>query len=451
MRLAWSLVFTALALGCPAPVTSSALCGNGVLDPNEKCDPKIPEGQAGSCPTSCDTSVCPRPVLTGSAEACTAQCTTNANVCFGGDGCCPATCNANSDSDCAPKCGNGVIEPGEKCDGNCPTQCPMVACTTSVLNPGTGQCTAQCIMTPVTTCKSGDGCCPSGCTRESDTDCPGAIGSACTKDSECLTNTCRTATDYGVPGGICSRDCTSVPTCGSGAHCGMAVNSVRNCLKDCTQNGDCRPGYECFDSDADGMKECAPVATGTGAVGDVCATTADCAGGQRGGCATQGTSGSTNGYCTISLCNDTDSSTSNDCPTGSHCGFKNAVGVGSCVKDCTTDSQCRSVGYACYDYDADSKKECIGAGTGSSPIGGACKNTGECGEGQFVFCYLPWDQGSCMAACGPNERAVCPTNSHCVNFGSFKRCLADCTTSAGCRTGYTCRNLDADQKLECAH
>ena len=43
------------------------------------------------------------------------------------DGCCPAACNAGTDTDCAG-CGNQRIEPGETCDppGTCPTSCPQM-------------------------------------------------------------------------------------------------------------------------------------------------------------------------------------------------------------------------------------------------------------------------------------------------------------------------------------
>jgi hypothetical protein len=40
-----------------------------------------------------------------------------------GDTCCPAQCNASSDIDCAPHCGNGLRETGELCDGDCPSNC----------------------------------------------------------------------------------------------------------------------------------------------------------------------------------------------------------------------------------------------------------------------------------------------------------------------------------------
>ena len=43
-----------------------------------------------------------------------------------GDGCCPPGATNATDDDCPPSCGNGVVERGERCDGDsCPTTCPV--------------------------------------------------------------------------------------------------------------------------------------------------------------------------------------------------------------------------------------------------------------------------------------------------------------------------------------
>jgi cysteine-rich repeat protein len=76
--------------------------------------------------------------MTGSAAACNVQCTnTPITSCTGGDGCCPAGCHANNDTDCSPVCGNGITEPGETCDdGNlldgdgCDSSCQLEAVPT---------------------------------------------------------------------------------------------------------------------------------------------------------------------------------------------------------------------------------------------------------------------------------------------------------------------------------
>jgi cysteine-rich repeat protein len=92
-------------------------CGDGVVDPGESCDTAIPAGQPGACPTSCDDGdACTTDTL-HSAGTCNASCSHDPiTLPTDGDGCCPAGNNNNNDSDCAPVCGNGVVEAGETCD-----------------------------------------------------------------------------------------------------------------------------------------------------------------------------------------------------------------------------------------------------------------------------------------------------------------------------------------------
>ena len=90
----------------------SASCGNGVLDPGETCEPGVGAG----CPTSCDDGmVCTGDVLSGSG--CMITCAhPPITACTNADGCCAPGCDATNDDDCAPTCGNSVVEPGETCD-----------------------------------------------------------------------------------------------------------------------------------------------------------------------------------------------------------------------------------------------------------------------------------------------------------------------------------------------
>ena len=62
---------------------------------------------------------CTDDVLVGSAGSCNARCTfPTITAPRDGDECCPNVpeANANNDDDCAPRCGNRVIETGELCD-----------------------------------------------------------------------------------------------------------------------------------------------------------------------------------------------------------------------------------------------------------------------------------------------------------------------------------------------
>lgn len=124
------LPVTAPAYGdgcCPTGATAAndgdclPVCGNLVVEPTEACDP---------CPGDCaDSDPCTVDVRSGSG--CNVSCShTPLTDAMNGDACCPPGENANSDSDCPSVCGNGVIEPGETCDGsarcvgNCTQQLP---------------------------------------------------------------------------------------------------------------------------------------------------------------------------------------------------------------------------------------------------------------------------------------------------------------------------------------
>jgi hypothetical protein len=147
------------------------VCGNGVVENGETCDP------IASCPATCDDgNACTIDAMTGSPATCNSVCTHVAQTaCISFDGCCPAGCNANNDADCAPVCGNGVRERGEICDP--PSACQQTcddgnACTVDQMTGSPATCNALCLHSPLKVCLSGDGCCPAGCTINTDSDCP---------------------------------------------------------------------------------------------------------------------------------------------------------------------------------------------------------------------------------------------------------------------------------------
>ena len=170
------------AAGCNANNDGdcAARCGNGVKEGTELCD--------GNCPTSCANQGCTKRSLQGAASTCNAQCVNSGTTatCANNDGCCPGTCNANNDNDCNASCGNGVVESGELCDGNCPTSCAPVVCKKRTLSGSVNTCNAKCVDTAITTCVSNDGCCPPGCDHSNDTECP----------SQCTNGTVECAADY---------------------------------------------------------------------------------------------------------------------------------------------------------------------------------------------------------------------------------------------------------------
>jgi putative metal-binding protein len=158
---------------------ATAACGNGVIDPGERCDTSIGSGP-GACPTVCDDGVACTDDLLLAAGTCAASCSFAAvAACLDDDGCCPAGCNSATDGDCAPACGDGALDAGEACDtaippgegGACPSVCDDGdACTDDVLLSA-GTCAASCSFTPLTVCAGRDGCCPPGCSYATDPDC----------------------------------------------------------------------------------------------------------------------------------------------------------------------------------------------------------------------------------------------------------------------------------------
>jgi len=72
----------------------------------------------------------------------------------------------------AAPCGNGKLDPGETCDGDCPAECiDADLCTAETMEGAPDMCDAVCPFAKITACKSYDGCCPTGCFFGNDKDC----------------------------------------------------------------------------------------------------------------------------------------------------------------------------------------------------------------------------------------------------------------------------------------
>lgn len=163
-------------------------CGDGVVGEGEACDIAIARGNSGACPDGCSGGQgCLRNVLEG--EGCQAHCTVvELHEAASGDGCCPEGASYYADDDCEAHCGNGQIEPGEMCDpaDTCPSHaaCKSAnACVTAKYLGAADSCDAHCELTEIRSCVSGDACCPAGCDRARDSDCP----AACPEGQTCPT------------------------------------------------------------------------------------------------------------------------------------------------------------------------------------------------------------------------------------------------------------------------
>lgn len=161
---------------CPATCGSNqdmdcpVVCGNGQLEQGEYCDKGITAGFTGACSSTCEVSEsCSTSIATGSVDNCSRRCAVSRNrACAAGDGCCPVGCSFRTDLDCAPICGNGVVEDGETCDppSSCPTSCKADsdACTAARLLGDPATCTARCSQIAIQECgATADQCCPTGC------------------------------------------------------------------------------------------------------------------------------------------------------------------------------------------------------------------------------------------------------------------------------------------------
>ncbi|MEY4575600.1 MAG: hypothetical protein RL701_303 [Pseudomonadota bacterium] len=164
---------TASDRGANAPTTR---CGNGYVDVDETCDVAIAHDEPGACVDSCVSKHgCYITSLVGTR--CNVQCADlEISAAVDDDGCCPTQATAQNDNDCPAECGNGIVEHGEACDP--PEKCPQqAACVTKAAcmlarHSGSAQaCTAKCTVQPIVQCESGDGCCPTGCSRPLDEDC----------------------------------------------------------------------------------------------------------------------------------------------------------------------------------------------------------------------------------------------------------------------------------------
>lgn len=130
--------------GMPAP---GPRCGDNHIDPGEICD--------GNCPTCTNATACLIEFHTGSAATCDLKCSwTPITACKNDDGCCAPGCTHAKDNDCAAKCGDGTLDPGEECEVGSSKPCPASCddgdpCTDDGMAGSAAQCSLKCTHSPI--------------------------------------------------------------------------------------------------------------------------------------------------------------------------------------------------------------------------------------------------------------------------------------------------------------
>ncbi len=468
-----SVAITACAAdGCCAPGCNANNdpdcapdCGNSVVETGEICD--------GDCPASCDDGMaCTEDIVTGGAATCDLECSYMQLTCNNdvADGCCAPGCNANNDPDCAPSCGNGVVETGETCDGDCPAvpaDCDdSNACTTDTVSGDANNCQSQCVNSAVTSCANGDGCCPVGCNSANDNDCSASCGNNIIEAGETCDGNC--PTDQ-----TCKAQNACTQLSGSAGQCNAFCAPIQGC-KTCDRNGTCAcaDGEECNNgrcevSDGDGCTNACDEAAFCkvwGGANFVCNDANDlcvrCV--QDADCPSYQTCSNANSCTTPPSCN--------LAPDGdAWCQQQNGTGFvcdgSTCRKKCSTDGDCGTIQHCaasgfcetapnCIEANVGAKW-CIAKGTGNwcdklqkcvyqCPSG--CTNCGDQTDG----CRLSSDPDggtasacldvtSCNQACKPNAwctKSVNDAGATCAL--SFKNATGNCSSYKSCLSNSDC-------------
>lgn len=443
--------------GKSEPPIMISTCGDGVIDSGETCDPGIDSGD-GACPTTCPSvTACSVGELVGSPDSCNATCSVRViETCVDDDGCCPAACDDTTDNDCSATCGDGVIDDGETCDGDCGTCDSSDACREGIATGSADNCSLECAFEPITACQDDDGCCPSGCDESTDSDCLDTCGDGDVVAGEVCDGNCPTSCDDGdactIDGSsgsasLCNKVCThqEITACQDGDGCCAAGCTSAN-DDDCT----CTPrscadiGATCGDADdgcggtlscgtCSGARSCQNntcVDVPVGSIGDACDADDNC----PVDCADTGDF--KDGFCTQACDDDF------DCTSGSHCiempGYQDTF----CAPNCQADNDCRSDGYGCWDVDYDNTKECAPRAQGNAQVGAACDGLYQCAA-HLNVCAQGFADGYCTRECFFNGE--CPSGSVCMtNPDGPGFCAALCEQASECRSQYDCAEVSND-------
>lgn len=362
------------------------------------------------CPTgqTCNAGVCETVMGDGNTcSPCTSGADCTAGICLGypdGSGYCGTNCSSGSD------CGSGEMCVG--ITGAPSRQCVRFASGAPTCAGATTGCTSDAGCSATEMCNTATRTCVP---RPTTGTVP--LGGACSESSECQTGlcfagacsqTCNWLDPTSCPGGFY---CNGQASCGSGVcmagsagpaalgaacstntECATLYCAAGRCSEPCIPGGAaaCEPGYACAVGGAPGCGSCLPE---LGALGDPCATNADCTSGL---CATSGDTT----FCTA-IC---DPAASPACPARFLCTSAGPVSV--CAPDggvlgssCSVDGDC--IGGVCA-HEGD-RSYCTRICTiEPCPVGFGCIDTV---DGVTRVCR-PRDDGGCgCSAAGVGGRS----------------------------------------------
>ena len=430
-----------------ADCSNIPVCGDGVVSGGETCDIAIASAQAGACPQAaeCPRATCAEPRVLGSASRCDASCTlVPITTCADDDGCCAPGCDATSDNDCSVVCGDGVIDSGELCDGNCPTACDDgLACTADVLRGSAATCDAECAFDAITVCVNGDGCCPTACDSTNDDDCSATCGNGVVDAGE----TCDDSSPTACPttcddGDLCTTDQLLGGAANCNAQCSYAavtscVGGDGCCALGCNANNDSDCASVCGNGVTEGSETCDGNCPSTCDDSDACTT--DTRTGSEPNCDVQCTSTPITACSTTSDgCCPTGCNAVNDADCGPVCG--NGVIEGSEVCDGNCPTNCDDGDACTLDLLTGSAAQCS-ASCSNSQVNLCSDDDGCCPAGCSSI-----NDTDCSASCGNNIvegsetcDGDCPTQAQCDALGacyeltgSAGACTAECVMEPGC-------------------
>lgn len=197
---------------CPGNCTKdndldcSSRCGDGIVQTTsgETCEPETDKPCITSVAACEDEDACTIDRLTGSAANCNVACVHEPITTAGpDDGCCPNGGNAKTDPNCMPRCGNGVKETGEDCDGSddCDPKCKFINAEERMRC--TDQARNDCERCACEKCSATELACRAGPNTNDNRLCRDIID--CSQQNKCIGNSCYCGDSLGcaLPNGPC--------------------------------------------------------------------------------------------------------------------------------------------------------------------------------------------------------------------------------------------------------